>query len=160
MKQPTDTLNGLIKINNERINRYRDATMKLSKPAGHYSDADLALLNSFAGYIKQSIQAKAEIKSLIAESGGQAEDNYENISIINEALTVIKELLNNSGRMAVLEECLSTEEVTQAAYEKALKNDRLTAFMGETLSKQKNNLQTAYRQIQIETKELAIKITH
>lgn len=157
MKQPTDILNGLIKINNERINRYRDATMKLSKPAGRYSNVDLALLNSFACYIDQSAQAKGELKSLIAESGDYAEDHYSAVSLPDKTSASIKELLNDNERLAILKECMSVEKTTQEAYQKAIENDRLSAYMGETLSKQKNDLRAALRQIQTEIEEIVSK---
>lgn len=159
MEQPTNTLNNLIKVNNERINTYQDATIKLSKPTGKYSDMDLALLNSFACYIDQSMQTKAEVKSLIAELGVQVQDNYQSISTPSETWIKLKELSNNNGLLAILEKCLSTEETTQKAYKKALSDDKLTAYMGETLSKQKKDLQAAYRQIQIEIDELTLKTT-
>ena len=140
--QTVDTLNDLVKINNDRIEGYKRAMEELK-------DLDVDLKATFSKMMADSAQYKTELAAEITKNGGEAStDSTTNPGKIYRVWMDLKVTFSGDNRLAVLENCEFGEDAAQRAYKMALedRND-ITPEAYELILKQQTALKEAHDKI-------------
>ncbi|GAB3899163.1 PA2169 family four-helix-bundle protein [Larkinella knui] len=135
-----DSLNDLVKINNDRINGFE-------KAAEDIKDAELALL--FKNLTSQSRKFRSELADDIVRFGGVVPgiDETSTGSKIHRAWIDIKSAFTGKDRNAVLESCVFGENAAVEEYEETLEDEKIPSYIRETLSTQLDELRQTRDQI-------------
>jgi len=134
-----ETLNDLIKINNDRIEGYQRAINEAK-------DLDIDLKATFERMISESAQYKQELMALAQQHGGDVDvDDTTTSGKIYRAWMDVKATFTGHDRKAILESCEFGEDAAQRAYESAMS-------IGEELLPEANTL--------ITTQQKALKSSH
>ena len=134
-----ETLNDLIKINNDRIEGYQRAINEAK-------DLDIDLKATFERMISESAQYKQELMALAQQHGGDVDvDDTTTSGKIYRAWMDVKATFTGHDRKAILESCEFGEEAAQRAYESVMS-------IGEELLPEANTL--------ITTQQKALKSSH
>lgn len=135
-----DILNDLVQINNDRIAGYERAMNE----AGD-ENADLKEL--FSGFIADSHQCKMELGTEIQALGEDMDTDSTTSGKIYRTWMDVKAIFSGHSRKAILENCEFGEDAAQKAYDEALEDDELPAFLRETITNQKMRLKAAHDEI-------------
>ena len=140
----TETLNDLIRINNDRVEGY-------AKAAAQAEDQDLQSL--FSQFSQQSRQFANELRNLVNSRYG----SEQNDKIVTDETTAsgkiyrtwmdVKDKFAGGNRKSVLASCEFGEDAAQKAYETALKDDELTPDVRTIVEVQKAELRDAHDQV-------------
>lgn len=114
-----DVLNSLITINNDRIQGYETAIEEADK------DPDLKSL--FNKFIQTSKQLKDELVAAVRKLGGEPAEGTRPDGKIYRAWMDLKAMVTGKDRRAILNSCEYGEDVAVNTYEKALRDDDLSA---------------------------------
>ena len=137
----TETLNDLIRINNDRIEGY-------SKAAAQAKDNDLQSL--FSQFAQQSRQFANELRGLTRNG----EDNNDKVTDettasgkIYRTWMDVKDKFSGGSRKSVLASCEFGEDAAQKAYRSALEDDDISADVRTVIERQKSELLEAHDQV-------------
>jgi uncharacterized protein (TIGR02284 family) len=134
-----ETLNDLIKINNDRIEGYQRA-IKESK------DLDIDLKATFERMISESTQYKQELTELAQKHDGDIDvDDTTTSGKIYRAWMDVKATFSGHDRKAILESCEFGEDAAQRAYESAINvSEELLPEANQMIAEQQKALKSAH----------------
>ena len=133
-----DVLNGLININNDRIEGYQRAAKETDQPD---------LMNLFTRFSSQSAKYAGELKMRVSALGGEPATGTTNSGKIYRAWMDVKAALTGKDRKAILSSCEYGEDVALSSYKEALKENDLGAESITTLNKHLPELQAAHNEV-------------
>lgn len=140
----TETLNDLIRINNDRVEGYSKATSQAN-------DQDIQSL--FSQFVQQSRQFATELRGLANNRYG-SEDNDKRITDetttsgkIYRAWMDVKDKFTGGSRKSVLSSCEFGEDAAQRAYKSALEDEELSSDVRSVIERQKSQLLDAHDQV-------------
>jgi len=141
-----ETLNDLVLINNDRIAGYEKALDELkSRDDSDSEDLDLAML--FQRMIDESREFRNELGHEVQVLGGEMEEGTMGSGKIYRAWMDVKALFSGHSRHAILASCEGGEDAAQRAYESALEDEGLPAFLRDLVNKQKAVLRKSHDEI-------------
>lgn len=132
-----DSLNDLVKINNDRIQGYEKAVEDTQ---------DANLDDIFRHNIIQSQQFRSELADHIVRIDGTAVSDATSTDVsskIHRAWIDIKSALTGKDQQTVLSSVEFGENAAVEAYEEAIEKDHIPAYIREVLQKQLEQLKTA-----------------
>lgn len=137
----TETLNDLIRINNDRVNGYE-------KAADEIRDTDIDLRGIFAKMANDSRDHVRELSNTVVKLGGEPATDTTISGKIYRTWMDVKAAFANKERLSVLEACEYGEDAAQKAYEAALKSDaEMSAEVRQLIMDQKASLKNAHDMI-------------
>jgi len=139
-RETIEVLNDLIEIHNDRIKGYERAIKELK-------DEDTDLKTLFAVFIDQSRQAKMLLGKETQVLGGEMETGTTNSGKIYRAWMDVKALFTGHDRHTVLENCEFGEDAALKAYDTALHDEDLPAYIREMLLDQNETLLDAHDEV-------------
>jgi uncharacterized protein (TIGR02284 family) len=137
-----EILNDLILINNDRIEGYERALKEIEQSEG---DADL--IPMFLRFIDDSRRYKVELGTEVAAFGRDMETGTSVPGKLHRAWMAVKETFSGHDRHSILEECEFGEDAIKKAYEDALNDEILAAYIREMLLEQQTELIEAHDEI-------------
>ena len=136
-----ETLNDLVKINNDRIVGYEKAADQTKT-----SDEDLHTV--FLEMADQSRSYSEELQDEIATLGGEVATDTTVSGKIYRAWMSVKNVFTGSDRKSILESCEFGEDAAQKAYKEALESDAdIDADLRQIIMEQKAFLKVSHDQI-------------
>ncbi|MGV3557089.1 ferritin-like domain-containing protein [Larkinella arboricola] len=132
-----DSLNELVKINNDRIRGYEKAVEDTK---------DANLDDIFRHNVIQSQQFRSELADHIVRIDGSAVSNATSTDVsskIHRAWIDIKAALTGKDEQTVLSSVEFGENAAVEAYEEAIEKDHIPAYIREVLQKQLEQLKIA-----------------
>ena len=134
----TETLNDLIKINNDRITGYQ-------KAADETNTADIDLRAVFLKMANESRDYVKELTDKILHLGGEVATDTTIAGKIYRVWMDVKSTFTGSDREAILESCEFGEDAAQKAYNEALKSDaEIDAETRQLIMDQKESLKNSH----------------
>lgn len=136
-----DDLNELVKINNDRIQGYEKAVE---------DNEDSQLDDLFRHYIIQSQNFRSQLADHIVRIDGLAVSDVNSTDTTSKLHRVwidIKTALTGKDRASVLSSVEFGENAAVEAYEDAIENDKIPAYIKEDLQKQLIELRESYDKI-------------
>jgi uncharacterized protein (TIGR02284 family) len=133
-----ETLNDLIRINNDRVDGYNKAALQTA-------DEDLRTL--FTSLASQSSQFAAELKKHVRSEG---EDPAEGTTVSGKIYRTwmdVKAKFGGDDRKGLLSSCEFGEDAAQKAYKMALEDDDLPVDLRMLITDQKATLKQAHDKI-------------
>ena len=110
-----DALNGLIEINQDRIEGYDTASKETD-------DSDLKLL--FSRFKDSSIECRQNLISEVLLMGGRPNEGTRATGKVFRSWMEVKSAITGKDRRTILDLCEYGEDVALAAYDKALRNPK------------------------------------
>ncbi|KIO74991.1 aldehyde dehydrogenase [Pedobacter lusitanus] len=135
-----ETLNDLIKINNDRITGYEKAIQELT-------DNDRDLKDLFLKMIAESHTNKMALASAVQGSGTELETGTTAAGKIYRAWMDVKGVFTGYDRKTILNNCEAGEDAAQKAYKMALEEEDLSAETRNLIEEQKVKLRASHDQI-------------
>jgi uncharacterized protein (TIGR02284 family) len=133
-----ETLNDLVRINNDRINGYEKASEEIKG-----SDADL--LAMFGKMSNDSRDYVRELSNAVVKLGGEPATDTTISGKIYRTWMDVKAAFASKERLSVLEACEFGEDAAQKAYDSALSSDaEMGAETRQMIMDQKAALKTAH----------------
>ena len=133
-----EALNGLIEINNDRVNGYEKAIEETK-------DLDVDLKTIFNGMASESRRYSGELTKTVAESGGSPADGTTNSGKVYRVWMDIKTLFTGHNRQSLLELCEFGEDAAQKAYTAALASDaEMSVEVRQLITGQQSKLKTSH----------------
>ena len=133
-----ETLNDLIRINNDRINGYEKANDEIRS-----GDADLQAIFSKMG--NDSRDHVRELSNAVVKLGGEPATDTTISGKIYRTWMDVKAAFASKERLSVLESCEFGEDAAQKAYDSALSSDaEMSAETRQMIMDQKASLKTAH----------------
>jgi len=133
-----ETLNDLIRINNDRIAGYE-------KAAQDARDIDVDLRAVFTRMAEESKQYAAELTQEVVKLGGEPATGTTASGKIYRVWMDVKATFAGHDRQSVLEACEYGEDAAQKAYDLALKSDAdMSADIRQLITNQKSSLRTSH----------------
>lgn len=139
-EEMVDILNDLIMINNDRIEGYERALKEIAP-----EDTDLKSL--FSRMIGESHKFKMELGTEVQALGEDMETGTTYTGKIYRVWMDVKTIFTGHDRRTVLANCEAGEDATQRAYQTALEDKELPAFLRDIISTEKEILKTAHDEI-------------
>ena len=133
-------LNDLVRINHDRVVGYEKATDELKD-----EDADLKAL--FQRYITESRQYGQELTTEVNRLGGNPADGTTNSGKVYRVWMDLKAAVTGHDRKTVLDNCEFGEDAAQKAYDTALHDEDLPAYIREMLLDQNETLLDAHDEV-------------
>lgn len=132
-------LNDLIKINNDRIKGFEKAITE--------TPGDEHLKSTFTKFIAQSHKFKLEIGTEIEALGADIDNETSAGGGLHRTWISVKEAFTGHSEKSTLDECEFGEDAIKKAYDSAMADAELPAFIKDMLSKQYESLITAHDEI-------------
>lgn len=132
-----ETLNDLVKINNDRIEGYEKAINDLE-------DGNQDLKDLFISLIGESQQNKMELGQEIQVLGADIENTTSTSGSLHRTWLQVKAAFTGHTTKSVLEECEFGEDAIKKAYATALEGEHLPAFIKDIISNQKIAIDEAH----------------
>lgn len=120
-KEQADTLNDLIRINNDRMAGYERAI-------DYLNDGNDQLKALLSDCIDQSLEFKLQLKELLHDSEEKVDDSTTFGGKLYHAWMDVKAAFTGGGPKEVLEDCAVGEDAAQSAY-----GDALDEFLPERI---------------------------
>lgn len=136
----SETLNDLIKINNDRIEGYEKAIKELDP-----EDTDLQSL--FREFCAQSESLKRELQQAVSELGEEVESGSSASGAIYRAWMDVKAAFSGDTRKAVLQSCEFGEDAAQKAYRTAEEEPDIAPNTKILITNQKLELKSAHDRV-------------
>ena len=136
-----DTLNGLVKINNNRVEGYQ-------KVAEEIKDESLRVV--FDNMVNESVNFAENLGKYVRDFGGTPATEGTLAGIIHKGWLNIKDAVSGSDREALLGSCEFGDKAAIEAYETALATDAMVqqSELRDVLNGQKSSLEQSLRVIQ------------
>ena len=135
-----EILNDLIQINNDRIDGYEKALKELKQ-----EDNDLRAL--FSSMISESHEIRLALGTEVNALGGDMETSTTTSGKIYRAWMDFKAIFTGHDRHTVLANCERGEDAAQKAYETALEDEELPAYLREMILEQQQTLRQSHDKI-------------
>lgn len=133
-----EALNGLIEINNDRVNGYEKAIEETK-------DLDVDLRAIFNGMASESRKYSGELTKVVSELGGTPADGTTNSGKVYRVWMDIKTTFTGHTRQSLLELCEFGEDAAQKAYHAALDSDaEMSAEIRQLITGQQEKLKTSH----------------
>ncbi len=133
-----ETLNGLIEINNDRVNGYEKAIEETK-------DLDMDLRAIFSSMASDSRKYAGELSTVVSQSGGTPADGTTNSGKVYRVWMDIKTMFSGHTRQSLLELCEFGEDAAQKAYKEALESDaEISAETRQLITGQQGKLKTSH----------------
>lgn len=132
-----ETLNDLVKINNDRIEGYQRA-VELTK------DEDSDLRELFNRMADESRQYANELSTYVNSLGEEAEEGTRADGKIYRVWMGIKAAFSGKDRKSILESCERGEDAALKAYDEALNDEDLLAEQRQLVSEQRSRLKMSH----------------
>lgn len=140
IKETLETLNDLVKINNDRIEGFERALKELK-------DEDSELKYLFTNCIGESHQFKMELGTEIQALGKDIENTTSTSGTLHRTWLDIKSTFTGHSTENILEECEFGEDAIKKAYQQAINEEHLPAFIKEILMREKQILDAAHDKV-------------
>ena len=137
-----EMLNDLVLINNDRIEGYEKALKEVEK-----NDQDRDLEPIFLRLIDDSRRYKMQIGTEIQALGKDIEQGTTIGGKLHRAWMAVKEAFNGLDRHGILDECESGEDAIRNAYQDALNDEVLPAYIIDMLDEQLQEILDAHDEI-------------
>ncbi len=140
-KEIVDDLNDLVKINNDRMQGYEKAIEDTE---------DSQLDDLFRHYVIQSQNFRSQLAEHIVRIDGLAVSDATTTDVsskLHRAWIDIKSALTGKDRDSVLSSVEFGESAAVEAYEDAIENDNIPAYIKEDLQKQLSELKASHAKI-------------
>jgi uncharacterized protein (TIGR02284 family) len=133
-----ETLNDLVRINNDRINGYEKACDEIKN-----TDVDLqAMFTKMANDSRDNVR---ELSNAVVKQGGEPATDTTISGKIYRTWMDVKAAFASKERLSVLEACEFGEDAAQKAYDTALKSDaEMSAETRQLIMDQKAALKNAH----------------
>lgn len=131
-------LNGLIEINNDRIEGYEKAAKEVE---------DTELQSLFGELSNNSRQYRSELISEVVSHGGTPSESNTAAGKVYHAWMDIKAALTGRDTKAIVSSCEFGEDAALEAYEDVLKSEDLTSSARESVSQQKAKIKQSHNKI-------------
>lgn len=138
-----DILNDLVLINNDRIAGYEKALDELKAADNNNSN----LVSIFQSMIDQSREFRNQLGTEVQALGEDMAEGTMTSGKLYRAWMDVKALFTGKDRHSILASCEMGEDAAQKAYEKALEEDDLPAYIRSMITEQKESLNEAHDQI-------------
>jgi len=140
-KKLADVLNGLIEINNDRVEGYKNA-------AEETKAIDLDLQAVFHKLAADSTKFVGELSAEVVKLGDHPAEGTTNLGKVFRVWMDIKATFTGKDRTAILESCEYGEDAAQKAYESAMESDaEMSSDIRQLVASQKSDLKTAHDMI-------------
>ena len=137
-EQLTETLNDLVRINNDRITGYE-------KASDETKDADVDLQATFNKMADESRMYVKELNEKLLSLGGQPSSDTTTAGKIYRVWMDVKNTFTGADRESILGSCEFGEDAAQKAYNEALETDaEMDADTRQLIMKQKNSLKSSH----------------
>jgi uncharacterized protein (TIGR02284 family) len=138
MSNPTvSTLNDLLQITNDRIEGFSKVEEKVWEKYPN-------LKSDYTNMVDQSQTMKLELKSLISERNGDADDTSTVAGELHRTWIDVKNALTGDNAEATLENVAFGENAAIEAYEKALDSGNLCPESSQVVMNQLHSLKASY----------------
>jgi uncharacterized protein (TIGR02284 family) len=138
-KATIETLNDLIQINNDRIKGYENA-IKETKD-------DAELVSVFNNKILESQQFKSTLTEEVEVLGADGETGTSVSGTLHRTWLDLKAFFSGHSERSVLEECEFGEDAIKKAYQSALNEETLPAYIWDILNDQQSILSQSHDEI-------------
>jgi len=136
-----EVLNGLIEINNDRVNGYEKALDEIK-------DMDVDLKTIFNSMVDNSRKYSIELSRTVSSLGGTPADGTTNSGKLYRVWMDIKTTFTAHDTHSVLELCEFGEDAAQKAYKNAIASDaEMSSDIRRLISKQQEKLKNAHDMI-------------
>ena len=139
-----ETLNDLVQINTDRIEGYENALKQIQENELSTNDAEPELRLRFLSYIDESRKFKLELAKEVEVLGGDTELDTSTSGKLHRAWIDIKTAFTGHSKKSILEECEFGEDAIKKAYESALEEENLPAYIRDIVNDQLNILLDAH----------------
>lgn len=139
-KATIETLNDLVQINNDRIKGYENA-IKETK------DNDDNLVSVFNNKILESQQLKSTLAEEIEVLGADVENATTVSGAIHRTWLEVKAAFSGHSERSILEDCEFGEDAIKKAYQTALNEQHLPAYIRDILNDQKAIIDQSHDEI-------------
>jgi uncharacterized protein (TIGR02284 family) len=134
-----ETLNDLVQINNDRIAGYENALTEIKD--------DTELRTVFINKIVESQQFKSTLTEEVQVLGSDADNSTTISGSIHRAWLDIKATFSGHSSKSILEECEFGEDAIKKAYQTALNEEHLPAYIRDILNDQLSILLQSHEEI-------------
>ncbi|MES2809198.1 MAG: PA2169 family four-helix-bundle protein [Bacteroidota bacterium] len=138
-KATIETLNDLIQINNDRIKGFENAAQEAAE--------DAELVTVFNNKIVESQQLKATLAQEVQVLGETAETGTSISGTIHRTWLKVKADFTGHSERTILEECEFGEDAIKKAYQSALDEEYLPAYIRDILNDQKAIIDQSHDEI-------------
>jgi len=140
MSNTSEVLNGLIEINNDRVEGFQKALADIK-------DENIDLKGLFQEYASQ-IRTYAQQLTELAEAYGSATETGTSVSgKLHRAWIDVKSLFGGNDRESILDEAERGEDAIKKAYADALADNQLSAGAAELVARQADGIRDAHDKI-------------
>ena len=137
-EQLTETLNDLVRINNDRITGYE-------KASDETKDSDVDLQVTFNKMADESRTYVKELNEKLMSLGGEPSSDTTTAGKIYRVWMDVKNTFTGADRESILDSCEFGEDAAQKAYNEALETDaEMDADTRQLIMKQKNSLKSSH----------------
>lgn len=136
--KPTEAINDLIEINNDRIEGYE-------KASNHTEDPDLRTI--FTNMAMQSRRFVGELRERVNREGDNPAEGTTLKGKIYRVWMDVKDKFSGDDRKAVLASCEFGEDAAQQAYDSVLKDDTVAGDLRLVVENQKKSLRESHDRI-------------
>jgi uncharacterized protein (TIGR02284 family) len=140
-------LNDLVQINTDRTKGFENALKQLEEEGVQEELTVSELKNLFLSYIDQSRQYKMQLAKEVEVLGNDAETDTSASGKLHRAWIDIKTTFTGHSTHSILEECEFGEDAIKKAYETALEEDYLPAYIRDILNDQLAGIVDAHDEI-------------
>ena len=116
-EEMADTLNGLVKINNDRMTGYQQVATEID---------DTSLRVVFENMVNESVNFAENLGAYVRDFGGTPVTGGTLAGTIHQGWINVKDALVGNNREAMLESCEFGDKAAIEAYETALATDAIT----------------------------------
>lgn len=142
-----EILNDLVQINTDRTKGFENALKQLEEEGVQEELTTSELKNLFLSYIDQSRQFRLQLAKEVEVLGGNIETDTSTGGKIHRAWIDLKTTFTGHSTHSILEECEFGEDAILKAYDSALEEERLPAYIRDILNDQLAELTDAHDEI-------------
>ncbi|GAB2691198.1 PA2169 family four-helix-bundle protein [Mucilaginibacter koreensis] len=135
-----EVLNDLVNINNDRINGYEHATKEIGEG---YED----LKQIFTRIIGECHHNKMALGTEIQTFRKDIEDENTNSGSLHRTWLDVKAFFTGHSERSVLEECEFGEDAIKKAYQTAIEDEKLPAYIKDILIEQQQKITASHDEI-------------
>ena len=146
-KATIENLNDLVQINNDRIVGYENALKQIEEEEIKEETTQAGLRSLFLGFIDDSRRFKMELATEIQALGGDVATDTSTSGKLHRAWIDVKTAFTGHSKKSILEECEFGEDAIKKAYESALEDEDLPAYIRDILNDQLSLLLDAHDEV-------------
>ncbi len=146
-KEVIENLNDLVQINNDRIVGYENALKQIEEEEIQEEEVETGLRSLFLSHIDDSRRFKLELAKEVEVLGASPETDTSTSGKLHRAWIDVKTTFTGHSKKSILEECEFGEDAIKKAYETALENEDLPAYLRDILNDQLTVLVEAHDEI-------------